>query len=214
MRPIGVHRGLTLVELLVVIGIIALLISILLPVLASARRTARATYCATQLRSIGQLMTVYAGEYNGLFMDANRRPDGKSDVSPLMSLNAEWTDWNLPDALRCPTADEGEYLSYIMNGWADMRACRLGRVGNGDLEPSKAVLVGENYPGTNIDATLQTKSAEEFARLPNYKNEHRHGNLGSNRLFADLHVGNEIVTSPVPHWDIWYIPELGRTRER
>jgi prepilin-type N-terminal cleavage/methylation domain-containing protein/prepilin-type processing-associated H-X9-DG protein len=67
-RPGGVAAGFTLVELLVVIGIIAVLVSLLMPAIQQARRNAMEIKCASNLRQIGQAATQYANMHKNVIL--------------------------------------------------------------------------------------------------------------------------------------------------
>lgn len=64
------RRGITLVELLVVIGIIGLLLGILLPTLAAARSRARQVACAAQLRQSGAALMTQSLDHEGFMQMA------------------------------------------------------------------------------------------------------------------------------------------------
>src|SRR5213592_4764908 len=90
------HTGFTLVELLVVIGIIALLISILLPALSKARRQAKTVQCQSNMRQVSMAMLMYINDNKGKFPPA--RVQDQNAVYP----NGFW--W--PDALV-----QGKYIN-------------------------------------------------------------------------------------------------------
>jgi prepilin-type N-terminal cleavage/methylation domain-containing protein len=75
-----VSAGFTLVELLVVIGIISLLVSVLLPALNKARQQANLIDCESRLRQMGQALSIYVTENNGLlpYGDVRHDPTGST----------------------------------------------------------------------------------------------------------------------------------------
>jgi prepilin-type N-terminal cleavage/methylation domain-containing protein/prepilin-type processing-associated H-X9-DG protein len=83
-------RGFTLVELLVVIGIIALLISILLPALSKAQESAKRVSCLSNLRQLGGAMVMYLTANRGNFPRSAPYTDIPKD-------NYDWVSW-LPGA--------------------------------------------------------------------------------------------------------------------
>ncbi len=95
--------GFTLVELLVVIGIIALLIAILLPSLARARDRSNRVKCLANLHSLGEAMYLYAHDFRDRLPNGNLRHDANpvSGDQVLASLNRE--DMNAPATFHCPS---------------------------------------------------------------------------------------------------------------
>jgi len=118
--------GLTLVELLVVIGIAAVMIAILIPTLGAARRQARTLVCLSNIRQLGAAYQSYLNQNDGSSFEYLTTPAGLW-LQLLKPMNSQIRLLSI-----CPEATEsssgvgsdfeswevfGNQGSYAFNGW-------------------------------------------------------------------------------------------------
>jgi prepilin-type N-terminal cleavage/methylation domain-containing protein/prepilin-type processing-associated H-X9-DG protein len=153
-----VSRAFTLVELLVVIGIIAVLIAILMPALAAARRQGQLVRCQSNLRQIAAGFFEYANENKNHF-PANLSASGRSWLVGVGDIVAPDGLFKGHPLFTCPS-DEQAKLSYSMNIWmssaTDPEKMRYGTLwGPAPRRSSQVILVIEAWAylsGTGFSA--------------------------------------------------------------
>jgi prepilin-type processing-associated H-X9-DG protein len=149
------------VELLVVLGLIALLLSLLLPSLASARRSARAVTCMSNVRQLCVATAAYAADHKGKY------PPTLSSPSPAVYWHhpqrvggylapGTTAAWAKPsEVMACPE-DADAWISYSFNVWMSSSAGpeitnqvpMTGRLwGSGPMPSSKVILFAEAWSG-------------------------------------------------------------------
>lgn len=207
-------RAFTLVELLVVIGIIAILVAILIPVINRAVESAHRTQCLANLREIGNAMRLYASAENDKLPNANDQgyygPDDQNMI--LVYLANDYV--NNPAIFRCPDSnlpmpsgiDNSELddlnsarMSYefITMYWdsefgpkfAQLTSLPIASYATGE-GPAPAGAVHSNDEGLPLAWDIDGGDA-----TPN--SSQNHGTAGGNVVFADGHA----EWQPRAQWD-------------
>lgn len=209
-RPRPIQRAFTLVELLVVIGIIAILIAILIPALSGARRQANDLRCASNIRQLVTAMVLYANESKGRF------PVNYNDVDLVTSGNQAnyWYDAErigrfLPKTVQyasgsiggnvfiCPN-DLDAARSYCMNYWASGAVDSYGygydniagkHFTQDDKPGSRLMLIIEAYAKNGAPGTYATSSTVGAGGISK-TNLLAPGNLPGRRFLGDLAVSS------------------------
>lgn len=205
-------RAFTLVELLVVIGVIALLISMLMPALGRAREQAKTVQCMAQLRQIGNALAIYAGQNKGYYPGWSGgqiyKGDGTHGDDPGLGWTEQLERCFVPPTspvYQCPGFPPEFRINYFLGArWLE----KLGEVDgqhHANLLSSKVrlssqfILSGDCtqamlYPppfgiayldGDDCDKDDATQEAVVFFGASGGFNAHKGGN---NILFGDYHV--------------------------
>lgn len=183
------RRAFSLVELLVVIGIIAVLVGILVPAFGRAREQARRARCLANLRSLGQQMFAYANHHR------DRLPNGNPPRTWADPGAADWVMKNFADDLRasgvfhCPS-DRDEEPTEIANAVHNTQASARVSYEFYSLffapehGPKLARMKGRAPLAWDLDGGPRAADLERNGPSP----VENHGTTGGNVLFSDGHA--------------------------
>ncbi len=194
--------GFTLVEMLVVIGIIGILMSLLMPSLSRAKAKANQIKCLNHMRQLGVSLRLYAEDYDGQFPPRRTPPNAWPH-----KLKPFFIDWQI---ITCPndrlgvvglfTDELNPRNSFLINGFNDYFMKELpdadyhkhrnwiwphGMREDSIPSPSQTILFGEKRRGSfHIHMDLdQGERGNDFEEI-----DHARHARGSNFVFGDASV--------------------------
>ncbi|MDQ8207909.1 type II secretion system protein [Coraliomargarita sp. SDUM461003] len=99
----------TLIELLTVIAVIAVLAAILIPAVGAARHRANSSKSVSNLRQIGNAVSLFTNQHKGIFPLLNRKlsdPDSTSQYFWVQALEEEILEWDRSESGKHPMFDD------------------------------------------------------------------------------------------------------------
>lgn len=216
--PASSVRGFTLVELVVIAGILAILAVLLLSTLKGGMKTARTALCASNQRQLVQLFNVYAQEHNGSFPQVYRIGSSghwyyNADILALLNTTSADMWAGRSELYLCPSDTNGcrkisidgktRFLSYAANI----------NLGAGEADPDAASPFHQAIKTPRLAAPsklIMLCDADDFFFVPSDAGKsamsYRHRG-GLNVAFADGHVEwhkNPVATNAEADPQLWW----------
>jgi prepilin-type processing-associated H-X9-DG protein len=163
MRQRRRYCAFTLVELLVVLGLIVVLMSLLVPAMGKARAAARSTACLSNVRQIGTAWVMYTAEHKGQLINYIWSTPKTADTAWYGYWTGVMDEYQVRgEALLCPAASE---VSQQNKGYGNARLAWTGELltsgANGIKLTATTFRVSSygmnKYMTANADDTLTTK---------------------------------------------------------